>query len=310
MTAAALFIVEDEMIVAKDIRETVKSLGYRVAGMAKTGEAALQKIEETRPDLVLMDIRLAGELDGIETAGRIHSLYDIPVIYLTAYADNDLLERAKITEPYGYILKPYDERELHSIIEMALYKHAAEREIKKRDAILFAVSSTVEWLLRVSHAKPGRGEEHYEFNQSEIRDIFEQIGLAVALDAIGIFQIQAAPGKEESISLKYEWTGEGTAPGLYKPELKKFTFESLGLMRWKDQIAAGKEIIAGETETHSPEARFFSLLGVRSGVILPVYARDALWGFTGFFTRSERPWSASEIEALRITANLIGTAMA
>ena len=72
-------------------------------------------------------------MDGVETAGKIHVLYDIPVIYLTAYADKALLDRAKVTEPYGYVIKPYDERELHSVIEMALYKHRIEREIKKRD---------------------------------------------------------------------------------------------------------------------------------------------------------------------------------
>ena len=138
MANPAIFIVEDEAIVANDIKETLKSLGYSVPGIAKSGELAIEKVKETKPDLVLMDIHLAGTMDGIEAAGQIRSLHDIPVIYLTAHADTDLLERAEITEPYGYVLKPYDERELHSNIKMALYKHKIEREIKKRDAILFA----------------------------------------------------------------------------------------------------------------------------------------------------------------------------
>jgi len=133
MEQPAIFIVEDEAIVANDIKETLKSLGYTVPGIAKSGELALEKVKETKPDLVLMDIHLAGQLDGVETAGKIHALYDIPVIYLTAYADKALLDRAKVTEPYGYVIKPYDERELHSVIEMALYKHRIEREIKKRE---------------------------------------------------------------------------------------------------------------------------------------------------------------------------------
>jgi CheY-like chemotaxis protein len=151
MEKPAIFIVEDEAIVANDLKETLKSLGYDVPGIAKSGELALEKVKEIRPDLVLMDIHLAGKMDGVETAGTIHNLYDIPVIYLTAYADKALLDRAKITEPYGYVIKPYDERELHSIIEMALYKHRVEHEIKKRDTVLFAVSSAVEWQIGRAH---------------------------------------------------------------------------------------------------------------------------------------------------------------
>ncbi|MDD1693741.1 MAG: response regulator, partial [Methanoregula sp.] len=179
MNGPAIFIVEDEAIVASDIRETLISLGYRAAGIAKSGELALEKIKAAQPDLVLMDIHLAGEMDGVDTAGKVHVLYDIPVIYLTAYADKILLERAKVTEPYGYVVKPYDERELHSVIEMALYKHRIEREIKKRDAILFAVSSAVEWLLRVSRGDAPASCPAREFNFSDIQDILEPIGLAL-----------------------------------------------------------------------------------------------------------------------------------
>ena len=133
MGKPAIFIVEDEAIVANDIMETLKGLGYTVSGIAKSGEIAVEKIKEMKPDLVLMDIHLAGEMDGIEAAGRIHVLCNIPVIYLTAYADPALLERAKVTVPYGYVLKPYDERELYSVIEMALYKHKIERQLRERD---------------------------------------------------------------------------------------------------------------------------------------------------------------------------------
>ncbi len=129
-----IFIVEDEAIVANDIKETLLSLGYGVAGTARSGEIALEKIKETQPDLVLMDIHLAGPMDGIEAAGHIHNVYGIPVIFLTAYADNALLERAKVTEPYGYIIKPYDERGLHSSIEMAVYKHTMELRLKESEA--------------------------------------------------------------------------------------------------------------------------------------------------------------------------------
>jgi len=129
-----ILVVEDEAIVATDIRDTLVSRGYDVVGTARTGESALEKIAETLPDLVLMDIHLAGKMDGIETAGKIHENYGIPVIFLTAYADSALLERAKVAEPYGYIVKPYDERGLYSTIEMALYKHAMEQRLKESEA--------------------------------------------------------------------------------------------------------------------------------------------------------------------------------
>jgi PAS domain S-box-containing protein len=146
-----ILIVEDEAIVANDIKETLLSLGYGIAGTAKYAESALEKIAETQPDLVLMDIHLAGPMDGIEAAGFIHTRYGIPVIFLTAYADDALLERAKVTEPYGYIIKPYDERGLHSAIEMALYKHTMQRRLKEsEETTRVMVNATSDFLYLLS----------------------------------------------------------------------------------------------------------------------------------------------------------------
>ncbi len=131
MTDANILIVEDERIVAKDIEERLKDLGYRVSASVSTGKKALEEAEALQPDLILMDIRLKGNMDGIETADTIKRRFDIPVIYITAYADDVTLERAKVTEPFGYILKPFNERDLHSTIEMALYKHKVEKRIRE-----------------------------------------------------------------------------------------------------------------------------------------------------------------------------------
>jgi PAS domain S-box-containing protein len=139
-----ILIVEDEAIVANDIRETLKSLGYTVVGTAKSGEIALEKVSETRPDLILMDIHLAGRMDGVDTAEKIHRKNDIPVIYLTAYADKGLLDRAKLTEPYGYIVKPYDERELQSVIEMARYKYTLDKKLKESEERLQKLNGELE----------------------------------------------------------------------------------------------------------------------------------------------------------------------
>jgi two-component system, response regulator PdtaR len=309
MEQPAIFIVEDEAIVANDIKETLKSLGYTVPGIAKSGELALEKVKETKPDLVLMDIHLAGQLDGVQTAEKIHVLYNIPVIYLTAYADKALLDRAKVTEPYGYVIKPYDERELHSVIEMALYKHRIEREIKKRDEVLFAVSSAVEWLLRISRTDSALTREPRDFNASDIRDILEPIGLALDAGAIAIFKTIPGPDGTEKLHMMYEWGCPEYHSCLYKPELKQFTYTGLGLTRWRDMLIRGEVVSATRSMLPEQERRLFDLMGVKAGVILPIFIRDSPWGFIGFFDLAERTRSADEVEALRITANLLGAAM-
>jgi PAS domain S-box-containing protein len=133
MADEQLMIVEDERIVAEDLRDMLERMGYKVVAMATSGEEAIRKAEETQPDLVLMDIRLNGGLDGIQAAEAIWAHYSIPVTYLTAYADEKTLDRAKATMPFGYILKPFEERDLRTTIEIALYKHSMEGTLKKME---------------------------------------------------------------------------------------------------------------------------------------------------------------------------------
>lgn len=128
-----ILIVEDEMAVALNIRHRLEDVGYAVVDIVDSGVAVFEAIAATHPDLVLIDIRLPGELDGIQTAERIRHRFKIPVVYLTAYADRATLERAKRTQPHGYILKPFQTRELYSAIEVALYKHQQEQELKQRE---------------------------------------------------------------------------------------------------------------------------------------------------------------------------------
>jgi len=132
-TGPQILVVEDENIVAKDIEHRLKALGYHVPALASSGEEALKRAQETSPDLVLMDIRLKGAMDGVETAEELRRRFNIPVVYLTAYADANTLQRAKVTEPFGYILKPFEERELYTCIEVALYKHQMERRLKESE---------------------------------------------------------------------------------------------------------------------------------------------------------------------------------
>ncbi|MBD2103039.1 ATP-binding protein [Leptolyngbya sp. FACHB-261] len=130
MANVKILIVEDERIVAKGIEKSLKKLDYIVIGSVASGEEAVRKAAETQPDLILMDVRLRGNLDGIEAAEQIRANFDIPVIYLTAYADENTLQRAKLTEPFGYIVKPFDERDLHAAIEVALRRRLSEVAIR------------------------------------------------------------------------------------------------------------------------------------------------------------------------------------
>ena len=131
MSNASILIVEDNNIVMLELKDRLEETGYNVVGYAPSGLEAIKKAQEFHPDLIMMDIRLKGEMDGIDAAARIKNELDIPVIYLTAHTDKDTLQRAKKTEPYGYVIKPFEERELFSTIEMALYKHEMEKKLKE-----------------------------------------------------------------------------------------------------------------------------------------------------------------------------------
>ena len=133
MADTRILVVEDEIIVARDLKNILEAMGYVVTGMVASGGEAVRRVAETRPDLVLMDIMLGGSMDGIEAADAILAQYNVPVIYLTAYADSATLQRAKITEPYGYLLKPFAERELEVAIEMGLYKHRMRNRLRESE---------------------------------------------------------------------------------------------------------------------------------------------------------------------------------
>lgn len=139
MSKINVLVVEDESIVSKDIQHSLKKLGYNVVGASSTGEKAIELAGEERPDIILMDIMLKGDMNGIEAAEKIKERYSIPIVFLTAYADESTLSKAKITEPYGYILKPFKEIDLHTTIEMAVYKHSKEQEMVKERDLLFSL---------------------------------------------------------------------------------------------------------------------------------------------------------------------------
>ena len=139
MTTANILVVEDDKIIAKGIEKRLRTMGYAVAGLISTGEEAVQKAAELRPDLILMDIFLGDSMDGVAAAGLIRDQLDLPVVYLTAYSDPATLLRAKITEPFGYVLKPYEDRDLQTAIEIGLYKHKQDRKLRENEQWLAAM---------------------------------------------------------------------------------------------------------------------------------------------------------------------------
>src|SRR5262245_31770918 len=122
MAASKILIVEDEQIVALELRDRLARMGHEIVGVAVTGEDAVDQARRFEPDLVLMDVKLKGDMDGVEAAEVIGRSMDVAVVYLTAFADDRTLQRAKMTEPHGYIVKPFQDRELHVVIEVALYR--------------------------------------------------------------------------------------------------------------------------------------------------------------------------------------------
>jgi CheY-like chemotaxis protein len=171
LAKARILIVEDEGIVSLHIKQALENLGYEVAGVTNSGDEAIIKATEIRPDLVLMDIVLKGAVDGIDAAEKIRAIVNIPVVYLTAHADEATLKRAKTTAPFGYIVKPFRERDLHIAIEFAIYKSKMEVErnhlvVRLQEAL--AKIRTLSGLLPIcSSCKKIRDDKGY-WNQIEV----------------------------------------------------------------------------------------------------------------------------------------------
>ena len=168
MDKAKIMVVEDEGIVAHDIAGQLTDMGYDVVAIVYSGEEAVEKARELHPDLVLMDIVLAGKMDGIEAADIIRSRWDIPVVFLTAYADQKRLDRAKLVYPFGYILKPFQRNCLKVAVEIALYISKVDREKRKAEEALRRVCDELE------HRVAERTEELRQANEELQTEITER----------------------------------------------------------------------------------------------------------------------------------------
>jgi response regulator RpfG family c-di-GMP phosphodiesterase len=191
MAKKQILIVEDESIVAKDIKNTLEMMGYEVPFIISSGEEAIDKIDEFTPDLILMDIMLKGTITGIEATNRIKAKKDVPIIYLTAYSDEDTIQNIKTTDSYGYILKPFKEAELSTTIEMAIHKHKTEKknlqdskDYPSYDTILTGLLKTLSKIVEIKNPfHAGHAEKVSKLSV----EIAEQLGLSSeSIDAVRI----------------------------------------------------------------------------------------------------------------------------
>jgi PAS domain S-box-containing protein len=218
--ALKILIVEDEGLIARDVADSLREMGYSVAGIAPSGERAMEIIEAEHPDAVLMDIVIQGGMDGIETASLIRERYGTPVIYLTAYADDSLLGRMRSSAPFGYLIKPFSAPELHFTIETAVYKHRLDQELKQSKEqyqALVETSGAVPWELDVvSRAFTYMGHQIQKVivtDAPEIKDLDAFMALVHPDDAGAVreFFQGGLPAEGEHSELEFRMIGPGNA---------------------------------------------------------------------------------------------------
>jgi putative nucleotidyltransferase with HDIG domain len=297
MAKAQILVVEDDNIVVMELRDRLQRLGYAIAGVASYGEEAIEKAGGERPDLVLMDIRLKGQVDGIEAAEEIRTRFGIPVVYLTAYTDEDTLQRAKVTEPYGYIIKPFQERDLHTGIEVALYKHQAEEEIRRRNrelAALNTIAAVVSQSLNLDEILNAGLDKVLELMHLNVGGIYLADPVRRKLDLIVHRGISKEFAYEvESVSVD-ERTLEAVMVG---GKLGRFILSVNAVM--KDPVELKRIVSAMKNEG----------LSLASSVPVLLQAKEEIVGLMIVASRLPRRFSEAELELLTSIAHQIATAI-
>jgi PAS domain S-box-containing protein len=282
MEKTKILVVEDEAIVAMDIENRVSLLGYDIVGIAAKGEDAIALSRTFRPELILMDIRLQGDMDGISAADIIRKEYRIPIVFLTAFAEDNTLERAKSVEPYGYLLKPFEDRELKVMIEMAVAKHKADLEVLRLSRMYALLSQINQTIVRVRT----REELFESICEQTVR--FGEFGLAWIglLDhetrcLVPVARSGDTPVNPETMGLDLAYSGQGWHPTC-------------------SAAVEGITVIADETKTNNryeyrgPDALF----GFRSAGATPINLKGKLFGILSVFTSEPDFFSEKEVNLL------------
>jgi PAS domain S-box-containing protein len=293
-----ILIVEDEMLVAHSIRLTLERLGYTVAGLAATGEKAVQMALQSPPDLILMDIRLQGPMDGIEAAEQIRARLDVPVVYATANTDDTTLKRAKLEGPLSYICKPFEERDLRVAVEVALHNHRMERSLRLRNAILEAASFA-------AHKFLSSGDW-----RETTREMVACLGKACEVTRVFVLQNRLAEDGAPAPRRLYEWLAPGTETFPHAQPGRLQSYRAAGFARWEAVLSADQIVHGHVKDFPESEQGVLTRAGICSSLAVPVFAGREWWGAIGLDQcQTEREWSPAEIDGLKMLAHVLGAAI-
>ncbi len=296
MPSVQILIVEDAKIVALDIQRNIEKLGYSVAAIVSSGEEAIRQAGEARPDLILMDIILKGDMDGIQAAGEIRDRFNIPVIYLTAYGDDQTVQRAKVTEPFGYIHKPVDMKELHTAIELALYWHEMERERRRAGEALRHDAERLRILHEINQVIIA-SQSAEAIAQAALRRILPLIPCQRA--GVVMFDFEA----QEATVLAAHGRGEThVGAGAHAP-LDSFGIEALR--------QGGVHMIEDLPTSSELPSMFQSLRaeGLRSYMAFPLIVEEELIGCLVLWADSPGAFAPEQVRIAREVANPLATAI-
>ncbi|MCP4542216.1 MAG: response regulator [Chloroflexi bacterium] len=302
MTKARILVVEDEGIIALDLQDRLTDLGYTVSSVAVSGEEAVRKTAEMRPDLVLMNIHLRGKLDGVETTKRIRSQFNIPVIYLTTYIDEAIFQRAQVTEPFGYILKPFDKRELHTNIEIALFRHQLEERLQQHNEEL-TILNTIGTVL-------GQSMKLQELLHKAMNEVLKamqlECGNILLIDDLG--QITMAVQCDKSAKcLRDKPAFERTAEVLL--DALSDLPPVFSALPCTDDASLSKSREGGQLDNLDRVAHTLNSNACAYYYIVPLQSKGRKMGVMSLFGHNERSISQREANTLAIIGHQIGVAV-
>ncbi len=263
MAGAQIMVVEDAGLVARDIRNRLEGLGYSVPAVVDRGEDAVEKAGQINPNLVLMDIILKGKMDGVEAAGQIRSRYHIPVVYLTAMSDEQTLKRAKLTEPLGYLIKPFETKALHTTIEIALYKHEIESSLQNKNEELSALYEVARIL-----AQPVGFAEKSKWVLNKL--------VRVAQADMAVMRVMDETGRG------LELTGSAGSAGWEFPETVPVDHSLSG-----EAFRQGKLMVTNDYATFHNADPVVSKLGAKSIVSLPIKVNGQTLGVMNILSKTK-----------------------
>jgi len=292
-----ILIAEDELLIAEDIAFRLKSLGYQITDIVISGQEAIDSVKKEIPDLILMDIVLKGDLDGIQTHEIINKSYNIPLVYLTSFSDEKTFSRAKLTQPFGYIIKPFEERELHTVIEVALYKHSMEMRLERQ-------LRSEELISRISTKLLATKTEDLD---DAITNSLKQFSEYAGVDKSFIFFINET---ENNYSSRYEWCSKEKFSSIGK--VQNIPLENL---EWSLKHFANNEVLTINTVSEIPdeakgERDFVKSLGVKSYTAVGFKYNNRIKGVIGFDSIvKEKKWEERELLSVRLFSEIIANTL-